>query len=264
MKTKIIFLLLGLSVGLLSYQQLINQAYFYQLRPTKDVQIVGSYPANKTECSKMACYHFKYDWLMRPVKVTHLKNLVPAIDRTVGVSVITQQYNKQGFTRRFYNTHNKPMADYDGVYGENLVYAPEQNGFFKLHVDKNENLMANNRGVYGYVEVIKNRLKVKSVSLNKNLEPTVDINGIVYKTFKRNNNGFVIETGNYNVDNNLTNSAKDGVAVTKKNVNQFGDVTRVAFYDKELKPVKRLTDGVSVLEWRYDEQGNEIDEDGLR
>lgn len=234
-----------------------DEKYFYQLGWDQSVNLQGRYPATKKECQKTTCYRLSYDPQERLILVEYLDQMAPAVDDFLGVATVDIRYGNKGRHRSFYNTTGEMMPDYDGVYAEVLYFKPGLNVWVKQHQNQHNQLMPNVRGVYGYIETLNQAgVKIASQPLNQNFKLSVDSHGIAKKTFTRNAAGFVRETQNLDASDNLVNSLADGVAMTKRQVNKLGDVTRIEFYDVNLKPVKNTLYKASVLEWEYDERGN--------
>lgn len=223
--------------------------YFYQLGWDESVNLVGRYPAKARACQKTACYRLSYDESARLSLIEFLDQGHLASDFWLEVAKIEFDYGEQGSIRRFYDAAGNPTTDTDGVHAEVLQFRPDLNVWIKQHQNADNQLVANVRGVYGYVEVLDDAgVKMASQPLDQNFELTTDNHGIAKKIFTRNAAGFVTETRNYDAEGNLMGRLNDGVAIVKKTVNSQGDVLSAAYYDADEKLIEQLR-------WAYDARG---------
>jgi hypothetical protein len=235
--------------------------YYFTVDLDPQYQFAGSGALTGEAAAHSNCYCFTYNADGKVERIEYRISGQPMPDPLLGVTRIDFEYKPNMERRWFRDADGKPMANLDGVQGEELTLNAAGYPTEVTNIDAAGADTRDSSGVISYQRTLDaaNRLIVgHRIGLFGN--PITDDNGFYETHTTYDEQGYAIERGNFDSSGKPLNNA-DGVAFIRTTYTIYPDSTQTteSFYDSSSLPVEDKSGGVHEIERTVDKRGLPLD-----
>jgi YD repeat-containing protein len=270
--------------------------YFFTIDLDSRYQFVGGGALTEEEGAQADCYCFTYGPDGKIERIEYRRAGVPAPDPLLQVTRIDFEY-QPGTERRWYrDAQGQPVANQDGIYGEELTLNPAGFPTDVANLNKSGGHTRDAEGVAHYVRTLddKGRL-IKAQRIGLLGTAIRDDNGLFETRSAYDDQGRRVEYSNYDASGNLLDD-NDGVAAIRtlytlypdtvqsiesyfdasgqaveekstgvhqcvRTLDKRGLLLSEAYFDAAGSPTLNDTNGIHERRYEYDDRGNQLVEE---
>ncbi len=237
-------------------------AYFFTIDLDPRYQFIGTGALTEEDAAKSNCYRFIYDTDGNVRQIEYRRAGVAMPDPLLGVARIDFEYQPKIERRSFHDAKGAPVADLDGIYGEELALNAAGYPIDVKNLDESGAQTHDNSGVIHYVRTLDdhNRL-IMGRRIGLLGTAITDDNGFYETRTVYDPQGRPMERGNYDASGSLLNN-DDGVALVRTTYTLYPDSTQLteSYFDASSLPVEEKSSGVHQRQRTFDKRGFLMDE----
>jgi YD repeat-containing protein len=237
-------------------------SYFFTIDLDPHYQFLGTGALTEDDAARANCYRFARDLNGDVQQIEYRRAGVAMPDPMLGVTQIVFEY-QPGLERRWFrDAQGQPMANVDGVFGEELTLNQAGYATDVTNLNASGGRMRDSSGVIHYVRTLDEHGRLASGRRFGLLGTEITDNNGYYETRTvYDAQGRQMERANYDASGNLLND-NDGVATVRTTYTLYPDstLTIASYFDASGLAVEEKSTGVHQLQRTTDQRGLLLDE----